>query len=264
MIMGRMKKEKMSEAVRIRFPPDECKKLREQFQATTCSTFSEYIRNLVSNNRIIVKYRNESLERFLEIAIDLKNDFQTALACYRQVIWHLCYLLYPKPSQMRAIYGRDVADMLFELPANKVFGQQTGDSAKHISDLLGRVLQERQSIQINRSDTSVSQSAQLEPAVPVSRIAKLSAGEFVGLVADDPDNLVELKAFHGSIIQDNTALATAEAGFGPVPVVRVVTEKEELENFIRIRGEVAFLVDVEIDRMMKSESLAGLIIANKL
>lgn len=162
---------------------------------------------------------------------------------------------------MRAIYGRDLADMLFELPANKIFGQQTGDSARHVSDLIGRVMQERQSIQTNRSDTSVSQSAQLESAVPVSRIAKLSAGEFVGLVADDPDNLVELKAFHGQIIQDNKALAKAQAGFVPTPVVNAVTEKEVLANFIRIRAEVAAFVETEISRMMGTPSLAGLVIA---
>lgn len=164
-------------------------------------------------------------------------------------------------SQMRAIYGRDQADMLFELPANKIFGQQTGDSARHVSDLIGRVMQERQSIQTNRNDTSVSQSAQLESAVPVSRIAKLSAGEFVGLVADDPDNLVELKAFHGHIIQDNKALAKAQAAFVPLPVVRAVTEEEVLNNFIRIRDEISLMVDMELSRMMETASLAGLVIA---
>jgi hypothetical protein len=122
-------------------------------------------------------------------------------------------------------------------------------------------MQERQSIQTNRSDTSVSQSAQLDSAVPVSRIAKLSAGEFVGLVADDPDNLVELKAFHGHIIQDNKALAKDQAGFVPLPVVRAVTEKDVLENFVRIREEVTLLVDMEISRMMATASLAGLVIA---
>lgn len=42
----------------------------------------------------------------------------------------------------------------------------------------------------------VSYSRQLESAILPSRIAALSAGEFVGMVVDDPLQKIELKAFH--------------------------------------------------------------------
>ena len=165
-------------------------------------------------------------------------------------------------SQMRVNYGKNLADVLFELPANKIFGQQTGDGAKHASEMIGRVLQEKQSIQTNSSETSITQSTQLDPAVPVSRIAMLSAGEFVGLVADDPDNPVPLKAFHGHIVQDNKTLAKEHAEFKPLPLVRAVSPTEVGQNFARIREETIAFVDEEIKRMLKTASLADLVIAN--
>lgn len=165
-------------------------------------------------------------------------------------------------SQMKAIYGRDRAEMLLELPANKMLGQQTGESAEKASAWIGRVMQERDSISINRSDTSYSQSAHLEPAVPVSRIARLSAGEFVGLVADDPDHPIDLKVFHGRMRQDNKQLARLHKGFEPLPVVRQITAAEITDNFKRIGKEVATIVDQELLRMMQTPSLRHLVIAD--
>ena len=51
-------------------------------------------------------------------------------------------------------------------------------------------------------DTSISRSRQLDSAIPASKIASLSSGEFVGLVADNPDEKIKLKMFHAEIIND--------------------------------------------------------------
>jgi hypothetical protein len=45
-------------------------------------------------------------------------------------------------------------------------------------------MQDRESLSINSSETSVSKSKQLETSIPASTIASLSSGEFVGMVAD--------------------------------------------------------------------------------
>jgi len=57
-------------------------------------------------------------------------------------------------------------------------------------------MQERQSLSINSSDTLISKSKQLELAVPPSTISGLSSEEFVGLVADTPQQRTENKTFH--------------------------------------------------------------------
>ena len=59
---------------------------------------------------------------------------------------------------------------------------------------------------INSNDTSISKSKQLEQAIPASTIASLSSGEFVRMVADNPDQVINLKSFHCKIINDHVAL----------------------------------------------------------
>ena len=62
--------------INIYFIPDEYDKLFQQFKVSTCRSFSEYIRNVLTNKPIIVRQRNETIEKFLEMAIDLKADLR--------------------------------------------------------------------------------------------------------------------------------------------------------------------------------------------
>ena len=64
---------------------------------------------------------------------------------------------------------------------NVISGQVTGDTAKQLSERFGKIIQDRESVSINRSDTSVSKSVQLEDsfkaaARPSSRSSATAAG----------------------------------------------------------------------------------------
>jgi len=102
-------------------------------------------------------------------------------------------------NQLRLHYGKEMADVLINLPGNIICGQNSGDFAKQISERLGKTLQNRESVSINSNDTSISKSKQLELAVPASTIATLSSGEFVGIVADYPNEKISLKNFHANL-----------------------------------------------------------------
>lgn len=73
------------------------------------------------------------------------------------------------------------------ITGNVISGQVTGATAKQLSERFGKIMQDRASFSINRINTSISRSKQLESAVPASKIAALSQGKLVGMVADDPD-----------------------------------------------------------------------------
>lgn len=77
-------------------------------------------------------------------------------------------------TQLRKDYGKEQADVIMGIVGNIISGQVTGDTAKLLSDRIGRIMQDRQSLSINRNDTSISKSKQLEAAVPASRISALS------------------------------------------------------------------------------------------
>ena len=55
-------------------------------------------------------------------------------------------------------------------------GQVVGKTAKTLSERFGKVLQKRQSMTINRNDTSTSISTQLDSLIPASKIANLTQG----------------------------------------------------------------------------------------
>lgn len=61
-------------------------------------------------------------------------------------------------------------------------------------------------------------------AIPASKIGTLSSGEFVGVVADTPEQKMSLKMFHGEIQNDYGAIGREEAGYVDIPVVRRVNE----------------------------------------
>jgi hypothetical protein len=88
-----------------------------------------------------------------------------------------------------------MAEVVVNICGNIMIGQVGGEMAKMASERLGKTLQDRESMSINSNDTSISRSKQLEVAVPVSTISSLSAGEFVGMVADNPMKLLTLKLF---------------------------------------------------------------------
>lgn len=163
-------------------------------------------------------------------------------------------------SQLRKDYGREQADVIMGIVGNIISGQVTGDTAKQLSDRIGRIMQDRQSLSINSGDTSISKSKQLEAAVPASKIAALSSGDFVGMVADNPDEKIELKAFHCSIVNDHAALKNEEDSYVPIPVIRTVDNKMVQRNYTQIREEIQEIVHAEIQKMTLNPALEHMII----
>ena len=108
--------------------------------------------------------------------------------------------------QLKKDYGADQADVIICIVGNVISGQVTGDTAKTLSENFGKIVQDKNSMTINSSDTSISKATQLDYAIPASKIAMLSSGEFVSVVADNPDQPIELKMFHSRIQNDHEAM----------------------------------------------------------
>ncbi|WP_447642610.1 MULTISPECIES: type IV secretory system conjugative DNA transfer family protein [Chitinophagaceae] len=163
-------------------------------------------------------------------------------------------------EQVRKNYGKEQADVVMNIVGNIISGQASGDTAKQLSERIGKIMQDRESLSINRNDTSISQSKQLETAVPPSKIAMLSSGEFVGLVADNPDCKIPLKAFHCEIINDHAALKKEEKAYKPIPVIRQVDESMVQMNYQQIKEDVENIIDSVMMDLMGDPAKARLII----
>ena len=170
-----------------------------------------------------------------------------------------CYLAIQNIAQLRKSYGREQADVIFNLAGNLLCGQATGDTAKAVSEVIGKIVQERESISINRQDTSISRSTQLDFAVPASKISLLSAGEFVGVLADNPDQQIRHKAFHCRIQNDPAAINEEERAYRKLPENNNITPLDIQNNYIRIKNQIVEIVESEIERIKADPDLAHLL-----
>jgi hypothetical protein len=145
-------------------------------------------------------------------------------------------------------------------------GQVVGETAKNLSERFGKVLQKRQSISINRQDTSTSINTQMDSLIPASKIANLSQGMFVGSVSDNFDERIEQKIFHAEIVVDNAAVARETKAYKKIPEIVDFRDENgndnmfsEIErNYNQIKADVKQIVAEELIRIDNDPELQHL------
>lgn len=165
-------------------------------------------------------------------------------------------------SQLRKDYGREQADVILNITGNIISGQVTGDIAKKLSERFGKIMQDRESLSITSVDISISRSKQLESAVPLSKISSLSSGEFVGMVADDPDCKIELKTFHCEIVNDHDGLKKEEANYKDIAVIRKIDTPIVQRNYLQVKQAIQEIMQSEIERLLQDPGLAYFALKN--
>ncbi len=158
-------------------------------------------------------------------------------------------------SQLKKDYGAEQADVITGIVGNVISGQVTGDTAKTLSENFGKIVQDKNSMTINSNDTSTTKATQLDYAIPAAKIAALSSGEFVGIVADDPDQKIKLKVFHSEIQNDHAAIKADEASYKSIPNFAKVTEEDIQENYKRIKRDIEDLIGTELALLNANEIL---------
>ena len=170
-------------------------------------------------------------------------------------------------SQLTRDYGDKESKVIQNTVGNVFSGQIVGETAKTLSERFGKVLQQRQSMTINRNDKSTSISTQMDSLIPASKISNLTQGMFVGAVSDNFDERIDQKIFHAEIVVDSAKISAEMKAYQPIPVIADFTNevgsdnlKETIEaNYKRVKQEVLTLVASEIERIKSNPALARLI-----
>ena len=170
-------------------------------------------------------------------------------------------------SQLKRDYGDKEAAVVMNTVGNIFSGQVVGESAKNLSERFGKVLQKRQSLTINRQDTSTSISTQLDSLIPASKISNLTQGMFVGAVSDNFDERIEQKIFHAEIVVDNAAVARETKAYKKIPDIVDFRDKDGIDtmqaeieyNYNQIKADVKQIVVDELKRISEDENLKHLI-----
>lgn len=88
-------------------------------------------------------------------------------------------------AQVVAGYTKDIADKIIRVCGNRFTGQLMDEDAKVMSETIGKQKVLQKSYNYSHQDVSENNQVAMEEIVPAARIAQLSQGEFVGVIADD-------------------------------------------------------------------------------
>ena len=170
-------------------------------------------------------------------------------------------------SQLTRDYGDKESKVIQNTVGNVFSGQVVGETAKTLSERFGKVLQQRQSMTINRNDKSTSISTQMDSLIPASKISNLTQGMFVGAVSDNFDERIDQKIFHAEIVVDVAKVSAETKAYKPIPIIADFTNengsdslRETIEaNYRQVKQEVLSLVDSETARIKADPTLSHLI-----
>ena len=170
-------------------------------------------------------------------------------------------------SQLTRDYGDKESKVIQNTVGNVFSGQVVGETAKTLSERFGKVLQQRQSMTINRNDKSTSISTQMDSLIPASKISNLTQGMFVGAVSDNFDERIDQKIFHAEIVVDSAKISAEMKAYQPLPVIADFTNengfdnlKETIEaNYKRVKQEILALLESETERIKTDPKLFHLI-----
>ena len=169
-------------------------------------------------------------------------------------------------SQLTRDYGDKESKVIQNTVGNVFSGQVVGETAKTLSERFGKVLQQRQSMTINRNDKSTSISTQMDSLIPASKISNLTQGMFVGAVSDNFDERIDQKIFHAEIVVDSAKVSAEMKAYQPIPIIADFTNKDGSDNlketieanYKRVKQEILSLVKSEKERIKADPALAHL------
>lgn len=171
-------------------------------------------------------------------------------------------------SQLKRDYGDKEAAVVMNTVGNIFSGQVVGETAKTLSERFGKVLQQRQSMSINRQDVSHSFNTQMDSLIPPSKISTLTQGMFVGAVSDNFDERIDQKIFHAEIVVDTKKVAAETAAYESIPLITDFKDDTEDKskmkaaiqfNYSKVKQDVKDIVERELDRIRKDPKLRHLL-----
>lgn len=152
---------------------------------------------------------------------------------------------------LRQQYGKEAADTIMSIMGNIISGAvRSKDTLEWLEKLFGKVKQQGESLSIDRSKTSISVNEKLDSLIPAGKIASLSAGEVVGILARDKiekfTGAFQTTAINCRINLNMTELQVEESNYKEMPSYYDFGNMQEeilLENYSQIIQQVNQMVE---------------------
>lgn len=126
-------REKRTRKFTVRFTETEYVNIESKFRKSTSSQLSQYLRSLALGKPVVIKYRNESLDKFMEELITMKQELSAIGNNLNQAVKKL-HTLKQIPEFRQWIAGYESIQQQVE--------DRTKQVEERISKMLGTWLQE--------------------------------------------------------------------------------------------------------------------------
>jgi hypothetical protein len=80
------------------------------------------------------------------------------------------------------------------------------------------------------------------------------------MVADDPTEKIELKAFHCQVLNDHEALKNEQDRYKVIPIVRKLDNAMVQKNYLQIKQDLQDIISSEMERVLGDPGLEHLVI----
>jgi len=115
--------------ITIRLLPSEYEQLTERFKATTSRRLSQYLRRMLLGKPVQVRYRNQSADEFLSVALQLKKELTAIGNNYNQVLKKL------------QLY-REIKELKSWIVEQEMMQQQFLEKTNQINEAMDKVYQQ--------------------------------------------------------------------------------------------------------------------------
>lgn len=153
-------------------------------------------------------------------------------------------------TQLVLNYGKEPADAIYNTIDNIVSGKVAIDTAKKISEGIGKFNYTTQSVSVQKDSNSTSFNTQREFIVPAEDISQFKQGEFCGIVSDSYKQPIDLKSFRGIVNPPKDDMTGVH-----FPKVRTVTNEDLKENMKLIQDQVKEIIENELQRMQEEDNI---------
>ncbi|WP_083627363.1 type IV secretory system conjugative DNA transfer family protein [Mucilaginibacter polytrichastri] len=152
--------------------------------------------------------------------------------------------------QFNQQYGKDTAATITSVIGNVLSGSvRNKETLEWLERIFGKSKQLGEGLSIDRNKTSTSLNEKLEVLIPAGKIASLSAGEMVGVIAADAQEKFtgqfETSAINCRINLNMKEIAIEEKGYKALPTYYDFDGKKDAkltQNFFRIGQEIQDIV----------------------
>ncbi|MDX9882629.1 MAG: YWFCY domain-containing protein [Prolixibacteraceae bacterium] len=161
-------------------------------------------------------------------------------------------------DQLIRDYGKEQANAILTNIGNIFSGQAAGETAKFMQSRMGKILQERQSININRNVQSTTISTQMDYLVPEGKIATLPQGYMVGQVTDNYGELILQKNFNCLVYVDTEKIDKEEKTYQPIPDFYEFDDINEVleRNRLQIQNDIRRIANQKVIDKEKEQEKA--------